>query len=64
MSLHDKLDTNPELLKANIIVADALDKLLQREWGSVSIDFTLQHGKITLIKVNDESTFRLQDKTN
>lgn len=61
MSIHDKLPTNPELIKANVIVGNALEKLLSRQWGSVSIEFTNQKGKITLVRVRDESTHHLTD---
>lgn len=58
MPIQDKLKTNPELININNLIGDALDKLIERSWGSVTIVASCQEGRITTFKVNFEETYR------
>lgn len=62
MNITEKLKTNPELIEANLIIGDALNELIERKWGSIAIVFTAQNGKITTVKKNEETIFKLSDK--
>lgn len=59
MSITEKLHSNPELIEANVIVGNALNELIERKWGSVMLAFTVQNGKITTVKMNEEKTFKI-----
>lgn len=57
MPIQDKLKTNPELIDINNKVANALDNLIERKWGTVIITFSCQSGRIKTYKINDEQVF-------
>jgi hypothetical protein len=59
MPINELVGTNPELIKANLIVGNALEKLLANKWGSVTMRFTLQDGRITMLRVEHEKTHHL-----
>lgn len=57
MSIKERVPTNPELIEANLLVGDALDRLIERKWGSVSMTFSAQDGRIATMKINDEKVY-------
>ena len=59
MAIQNKLGSNPELIQANRLVAEALDQLIDRRWGSVTIAFSAQNGKISTIKINEEKIYKM-----
>jgi len=59
MPIQDKLKTNPELIQANRLVAESLDKLIDRRWGTVTLIFSAQNGKIATMKVSEESIYKM-----
>ena len=63
MNIKEKLATNPELIEANTLVGNALGDLIDRKWGSVTMTFSAQNGKITTIKINDEKIFKISDNS-
>jgi len=63
MNIKEKLATNPELIEANTLVGNALGDLIDRKWGSATMTFSAQNGKITTIKINDEKIFKISDNS-
>jgi hypothetical protein len=52
--INEKVPTNPELVQLNILVGEALDKLIDRKWGTVQIIVSCQNGRIKTVKFVDE----------
>lgn len=50
MKIIDRLQTNPELIDANVFVGEILEDLIASEFGEAQMVFTAQNGKITYWK--------------
>lgn len=59
MPIQDKIKSNPELIQANTLVANALNDLLERRWGTVTIVFSAQNGKIATVKIIDDKIYKM-----
>lgn len=53
--LTEKLETNPELIPINKAIADSLDALIDKGWGSVSITISCQNGRLKTVRLSDET---------
>lgn len=60
-TIKDRLSTNPELIEANTLVGNSLNDLIERKWGSVTMIFSCQNGRIKTIKVNDEKIYTFKN---
>lgn len=61
--LTDKLVSNPELIPINKTIAEALDALIERKWGTVQFIFSCQNGRIKTMKVIDEKIETFKNDT-
>ena len=62
MPITDKLSTNPELVQLNVQIANLLEALIDRKWGSVTMTISCQNGRIKTLKVIDEAIFTFKNE--
>lgn len=59
--INEKVPSNPELVELNILVGEALDRLLDRKWGTVTMIVSCQNGRIKTLKVIDDQIYVLKN---